>query len=126
MQMAKVIEDPLVERVAKEARRNSPYKRGADRERLFAKRLEQEGWSVTRSAGSRSPHDLVASRALMIHDRLKVYSEVMYVQVKCDKLSPWSHFGPVDRALLVETAKKAGATPVLVWWPPHSKPQYFY
>lgn len=84
------------------------YKRGAAREREYAERLEAKGWLVTRSAGSRSPHDLVA---------LKDGYVPRLIQVKSDRAGAYAHFGPRERSELRESATRAGAQAVLVWWP---------
>lgn len=88
------------------------YARGAARERQLADRLEAEGWSVTRSAGSHSPHDLVACRAGYV---------VRYIQVKGGRSAPYAHFGPAERVELLEEAERAGAKPELCWWPADRK-----
>jgi Holliday junction resolvase len=84
------------------------YARGAARERQAGVLLEAEGWSVTRSAGSRSPHDLVACRKGDV---------VRYVQVKSTARGPFAGFPPSERKELLAEAERAGAEPWLLWWP---------
>jgi Holliday junction resolvase len=94
------------------------YHRGANRERQLAKQLEDEGWSVTRSAGSRSPHDLVAIRpAKLFGGTVTGVCETYFIQVKSDDRGPYAHFGPAGRRELIGAATKAGAKAWLVWWP---------
>jgi len=94
------------------------YKKGAARERQLAKELEAAGWTVTRSAGSRSPHDLVAVRpAKLFGGTATGICEVYMVQVKTDASGPYGHFGPAARRELTGAATRAGAKAWLVWWP---------
>lgn len=88
------------------------YAKGANRERQLQARLEADGWSVMRSAGSHSPADLLAGR------RGKRYA----IQVKGTKAGPFSDFGPAEREELVAWALEFHAQPVLVWWPADRKP----
>lgn len=87
---------------------SSNYQRGAARERQLQDRLEEDGWVVTRSAGSKSPHDLHCSRA----------GETLLIQCKGSVKSTYANFGPAERDELREAAAKAGATAYLVHWPP--------
>jgi len=100
------------------------YAKGANRERQLARELEAEGYVVTRSAGSRSPHDLVVVGPAR-RDAPSV-SQVQFIQVKTDARGPFAHFGPVERTMLLETARRAGGVPVLVHWPANGKPRYYY
>lgn len=84
------------------------YRRGAAREREYAERLQAKGWEVVRSAGSRSPMDLVA---------LKEGHAPRFIQVKSDRAGAYAHFGPKDRAELRASATRAGAVAELIWWP---------
>lgn len=96
------------------------YRKGANRERQLARELEAAGWTVTRSAGSRSPHDLVAIRpARLFGGTATGICEVYLVQVKTDERGPYAHFGPAGRRELVGAATRAGAKAWLVWWPSH-------
>src|SRR6266516_2494381 len=100
------------------------YAKGANRERQLAKELEREGYSVTRSAGSRSPHYLEVVGPAR-RDAPSV-SQVQMIQVKTDAKSPWSHFGPLERTMLSETARRVGAVAVLVWWRANGKQKWIY
>lgn len=100
------------------------YNKGANRERQLAKELEEEGNVVTRSAGSRSPHDLVVVGPAR-RDSPSV-SQVQFIQVKTDAAGPFAKFGPLERSLLKETARRAGGIPVLVHWPAHGKQRWFF
>jgi len=101
---------------------------GSSRERAVAKILRDEGWVVFRCAASK-PCDLVALR----HDWapppgwdhvLAMGTKSALVEVKGTTRSPWVAWGPADRAELVDAAKRAGATPLLAWWPPHGELQW--
>lgn len=85
------------------------YQRGATRERQAQAMLEQDGWVVVRSAGSRSPMDLTC---------LKAGEQPRVIQVKSDRRGPFAHFGPADRVELTQTATRAGAQAWLLWIPP--------
>lgn len=88
----------------------SNYSRGALRERQVQDRLEQQGYVVTRCAGSKGEgaYDLHASKAGF---------PTRLVQVKSTKAGPFSGFGPAERAELLEAAVRAGALAELAWWP---------
>lgn len=103
---------------------SSQYQKGAARERQLAKQLEAEGYVVTRSAGSRSPHDLCVVGPAN-RDAPSI-SAVQLIQVKTDARGPWGNMGPLDRSLLLETARRAGAVPVVVWWPAGDKQHWIY
>jgi Holliday junction resolvase len=100
------------------------YAKGAARERQLQKELEHNGYVVTRSAGSRSPHDLVAIGPAN-RDSPSI-SQVQLIQVKADTAGPFHSFGPLERSLLSETARRAGAVPVLVWWPAGGKQTWYF
>lgn len=100
------------------------YAKGANRERQLAKELEDAGYVVTRSAGSRSPHDLVVVGPAR-RDAPSI-SQVQFVQVKTDARGPFAHFGPLERSLLTETARRAGGVPVLVHWPAHGDQRWYF
>jgi len=87
-------------------------RRGIERERMFRKRLESEGWWVARAAGSLGDADLVACRD----------GEIRLIEVKATERSAFAGFGPADRADLSAAAKKAGGTAWLVWWPKRKQP----
>ena len=86
----------------------SHYARGAARERQLKERLESQGWIVQRSAGSKGCADLVAMRD----------GQIQFIEVKTT-VTPFSHFGPEKREAMRKAARVAGATPILVHWPPN-------
>jgi Holliday junction resolvase len=79
---------------------SAPYRRGADFERRVEKYLAEKGYFVLRSAGSKSPVDLYASRG----------DAHFYVQCKGGQRS----MPRKDRVELVELAADHRAVPVLV------------
>lgn len=97
--------------------------RGHDRERQVRKVLEEQGWWVGRCAGSLGDADLVALRAEYRDD--ETISEARLIEVKSSPY-PFAHFGPQDRAELLEAAQIAGAEPVLAHWPPRGKLRFIY
>lgn len=88
------------------------YKRGAAREYKVIDYLREAGYVAYRSAGSHGHADIVA---------LHYGTPPMLIQVKADAHNAFAHFGPDDRWDLLQEARKVGATPVLIWWPPHGK-----
>lgn len=91
---------------AREAGLNAKAK-GSKKELQSKRLLEADGWQVTKAGGSLGCADLVA---------LKNGERPMLVQVKATSAGPFHSFGPAERMLLLETAKRAGAVPVLAWW----------
>lgn len=91
----------------------SASSKGSARENDVKRRWEADGWVVIRSAGSKSAVDLVAL-SRFDHER-------WLIQVKGGLGSPWKDFVPADRAKLLELAAKAGASPLLIHWPPNGK-----
>ena len=87
-------------------------RRGHDRERAIKRCLEEEGWIVLRAPGSLGLFDLVA---------LKAGHMTRLIECKSTAGGPFEHFGPADRAALVDVAEKAGAVPELAWWPPRGR-----
>ena len=77
------------------------YKRGRTFEYRAKRDLERRGYVVVRSAGSRTPADLVAGRE----------GQVLLVQCTTSSRSK----DEKDRAGLREMAERFGAEPVLVW-----------
>lgn len=86
--------------------------KGSAKERQSKKLLEADGWQVTKAGGSLGCADLVA---------LQAGERPLLVQVKATAAGPFTHFGPAERAELVETAKRAGAVPILAWWKPRAR-----
>lgn len=81
---------------------------GHSRERFLARQLQDEGWHVLRSAGSKGEADLIA---------LKAGRTPRMIEVKATARSPFAGFPPQDRAELLAAAAKAGAEAWLVWHP---------
>lgn len=101
--------------------------RGIQRERQVRRLLEEDGWWTARAAGSLGDADVIACRrdvAFQVDGKARTVPEVWLIEVKSTKAGPFHSFGPKDRAELVSAAERAGATPYLVWWPPHGKPQW--
>ena len=88
--------------------------RGINRERQVRQILEADGWVVVRSAGSLGPVDLVAIRC----NGWQI--KVRFVEVK-STVTAYSHFGPADRAEMLDVTKRAGASAYLAWWPKGGK-----
>ena len=84
--------------------------RGHDRERDVRAMLEAFGYVVIRAAGSLGEIDLVVLRAR------STLSAVRFIEVKATR-RPFEHFGPSDRAEILEAADRAGATAELAWLP---------
>ncbi len=101
-----------------------PYQRGTSRERQVARELEKDGYAVTRSAGSRSPWDLVA--VCKANRDAPVVSQTLFVQVKTDKRGAFANFGPAARKELLDAAHAVNAIPVLVHWPAGEKQRWYY
>lgn len=80
---------------------------GHNRERQIKRHLESEGYVVTRAPASLGTFDLMAAKP----------GDLMLVEVKATAAGPFHGFGPADREALIATAARAGATPVLAWWP---------
>jgi Holliday junction resolvase len=78
---------------------NARYRKGADLERKIRATLEEDGYYVVRSAGSKGVLDLVAFRA----------GETLFIQVKASK----GKMTRAERMELVDLAADHGATPVL-------------
>lgn len=96
---------------------------GSKRERQVAELLRAEGWVVFHNKASRGVCDLVALRYFSTQN-LGGRSEARLVEVKGTSRSPWVAWGPAERAELLEAARKAGAVPLLAWWPPHGECQW--
>jgi Holliday junction resolvase len=85
---------------------NRNYTRGRAREWDVQEHYERRGYVTVRGAGSKGC-DVVA---------LKAGFPVEWVEVKASK-TPWSSFPPAERKAFLDAAERAGAKPVLVWWP---------
>lgn len=86
--------------------------RGIQRERQVRKLLEEQGFWVSRAAGSLGDADLVA---------LKCGQRPQLIEVKSTARGPYHGFGPKDRAELEQAAWRAGAEALLCWWPPRKQ-----
>lgn len=105
----------------------STASRGAAREHKVKRMLEEDGWVIARSAGSKSCVDIWAMRRREVGAKWEptVVTEVLAIQVKGNAGSPWMNFRTVERAELGLLAAKAGATPWLVHWPPHGSCRWY-
>lgn len=92
----------------------SYQRRGTQREHQTCDELAKRGYSTIDSRGSHGPVDVVALRA---------GRPTLAIQVKSDakKYGPFANFGPKDRRALRDWAAVAGATPMLIWWPPYGQ-----
>lgn len=89
---------------------------GTRREHQVMRFLQGHRYETMRAPASIGAADIVA---------LKPGCQPLYVQVKANKDGgPYKSFGPRDRRELREAALRAGAAPVLVWWPPHGEMQW--
>ena len=84
------------------------YRRGADFERRVKARLEEQGWTVFRTAGSHSPADLIAFKPIDTGDRYEV--DVRFIQCK----SGVAKMSKRERQEFREFAERLCAEPV-VW-----------
>lgn len=85
--------------------------RGIQRERDVRRVLESEGWWTARAAGSFGDADVIA---------LKGGARPQMIEVK-STTTPFAHFGPADRAELLDAADRAGADAFLAYWPKGGK-----
>ena len=83
------------------------YRRGADLERAAKHYLEDNGYYVIKSAGSKGIADLVAIKGLQGIQA----SETLYVQCKTD-----GYLLPDERVRFRQAALKSGAVPVVARW----------
>ena len=79
----------------------SNYRRGADLERAAKKYLEDNGYYVIKSAGSKGVADLVGIKP----------GETLYVQCKTD-----GYLLPDERVRFRQAALKSGAVPLVARW----------
>ena len=83
------------------------YRRGADLERAAKHHLEDNGYYVFKSAGSKGVADLVAIKGLQGIQA----SETLYVQCKTD-----GYLLPDERVRFRQAALKSGAVPLVARW----------
>ena len=67
----------------------------------------------------RAPGSLGAFDVLDIHEGV-----VRFIECKATAAGPYAGFLPADRKRLIEVAQKAGAIPLLCWWPKRAKPKF--
>ncbi len=100
--------------------------RGLQRERDLVNLLRSEGWWAMRSPASKGCVDVVAIKRaprVVYPDHPKLgdpFNVVRFIEVK-STVTPYSHFGPTDRSVLIEEAEQAGARAELAWWPKNGK-----
>lgn len=82
---------------------NASRRRGRQRELAYIDHLTRIGWEAYRIDGA---GDIVAGK-----DGI-----TLLLQVK-STITPYAHFGRLDRARLREAADRAGWIAALVWWP---------
>ncbi len=100
----------------------SSSSKGSARERQVRKLLEEQGWAVTRGAGSHGCADLWAAKAEQGQSfRLISHVVLRLIQVKTDKAGPFANFRPKDRAELSALAAQTGGVAELHWWPAHKR-----
>ena len=77
--------------------------------------LRTDGWIAIRAPASLGVADVIAVRA----------GEIRLIEVKSTRAaSPFSAFGPADRAALLDAAETAGGSAWLVHWPPRKPPRW--
>jgi Holliday junction resolvase len=86
----------------------STQSKGAARERQVAERLRVQGYVVKGHGDAHGTADLIACRL----------GDILCVQVKANKGSPWMNFRPHEREAMKEEARQAGGRALLVWHPP--------
>jgi Holliday junction resolvase len=96
---------------------------GSKRERQVAELLRAEGWVVFHNKASRGVCDLVALRDPGTFQTAS-FTDARLIEVKGTTRSPWVAWGPGERQALRDTARQAGAVPLLAWWPPHGELQW--
>ncbi len=100
----------------------SSASKGSARERQVRKQLENDGWAVTRGAGSHGCADLWAAKEVDCGELgPDPKTELRLIQVKTDKAGPWQNFRPTDRAELSALAVQTGGLAELWWWPSRGK-----
>jgi len=101
--------------------------RGHARERQVKAHLQEQGWWVSRAAGSLGDADLVALRKDRTLRNDRRTSIAWMVEVKSNTNGgPFMNFRPADRKRLSEAAKLAGAEAVLAFWPPRKPLRFIF
>lgn len=93
----------------------SAAQRGIQRERKVVDILAKQDWLAFRAPGSLGVADVIA---------LRDGHQPLLIEVKSTAGGPYERFGPAKRKDLSFAAKLAGASAMLVWWPPRGKPQW--
>ena len=86
------------------------YAKGAKFERDVKDFLEEDGWDVTRSAGSHSVKDLVAIKQGFSREEDYIVPWVQYIQCKTD-----GRLKPGERDKLLELEGELGIIPMLAY-----------
>lgn len=88
---------------------------GVAAENTWEARQQRAGWDVYHPKNG--PVDLIMFR----EDQ-----QPQFHQVKKTARGPFAGFPPADRRRFLQAAAKAGAMPLLVWWPPgKDRPRIF-
>jgi Holliday junction resolvase len=96
--------------------------KGSAAENRVASYLEDQGFVVGGRRHRRGGGDLIA----VLWDEEFVVHEVLLLEVKATKRSPWQTFGPKDRQELLETAEACGGRAVLAWVPTRTRLELIY
>jgi Holliday junction resolvase len=91
----------------------SQYRRGADFERRVRAALEADGYEVIRSAGSKTPVDLIALKEPWQHRDALVFIQAKRTNGTCP---------PAERVRLLSLANIARAVPLVAYQPLPRKP----
>lgn len=101
--------------------------RGHSRERDAKRLLIEDGYWVSRAAGSLGDADLVALKAVVVEPEHvgQTLAEARLIEVKANTSGGrFMNFRPVDRYELEAAAATAGAKAELLYWPPRKKPLF--
>jgi Holliday junction resolvase len=99
----------------------STASRGAAREHAVKRLLEDEGYAVTRGAGSHGCADLWAAKG-----NEDGTTFLYLIQVKGNAGSPYMHFRGKEREALMALADQTGGMPALIHWPPRGTLRWHY
>lgn len=87
------------------------YAKGAQKERDLVRKLREEGWVATRTAGSHGPADVWAARK----------GTIRFLQLKAG-VRRWPSRD--ERFALSVMAERAGAEAFVVFWPDRGSPEF--
>lgn len=93
--------------------------RGHSRERAWVHHLRSQGFWAQRAPASLGI-DVISASPSIEHEGCALLT---FWEVKSTAGGPYERFVPEERRALVLQALKAGATPMLCWWPPRGKPK---